>query len=173
MGNLSFGVSFKGSDAAGGADRSGMINRLREMNRALLELDLGILACGVVCQLIGMWLVSQKVSYALALWLGIALSLLGSWHMYRTIDRALDLGDGAAKAMVAGSMLRYAALLIVLGIVMVTDLLNPLVIYLGYMMMKVAAYMQPFTHKLCNMFFHETDPVPEALPEETEPEPQQ
>lgn len=43
---------------------------------------------------------------------------------------------------------------------------------LGYMTMKVAAYLQPFTHKLCNMFFHETDPVPEPLPEDetvTEP----
>lgn len=149
-----------------------MINRLKEMNRALLELDLGILACGVVCQLIGMWLVSQKGSYAIALWLGIGLALLGSWHMYRTIDRALDLGDGAAKAMIAGSMLRYAVLLIVLGVIMVTDLLNPLVVYLGYMMMKVAAYIQPFTHKLCNMLFHETDPVPEPTPEEAEPEPE-
>lgn len=40
------------------------------------------------------------------------------------------------------------------------------------MMMKVAAYIQPFTHKLCNMLFHETDPVPEPMPEETEPEPE-
>ena len=53
-----------------------MINRLKEMNRALFELDLGILACGVVCQLIGMWLVSQKGSYAIALWLGVGLALL-------------------------------------------------------------------------------------------------
>ncbi len=167
------GLITKGPDAAGRADRSRMINRLREMNRALLELNLGILACGMVCQFAGMWLARQKGSYAVALWLGIALALLGSWHMYRTIDRALDLGDGAAKAMIAGSMLRYGVLLIVLGIIMVTDLLNPLVVYLGYMMMKVAAYIQPFTHKLCNMVFHETDPVPEALPEEAEPEPQQ
>ena len=34
------------------------------------------------------------------------------------------------------------------------------------MSLKVTAYIQPFTHKLCNMLFHETDPVPEALPEE-------
>ena len=150
-----------------------MVNKLREMNRALLELYLGIMACGVVCQMTGMWLVRQKGIYAVSLWLGIALSLLGSWHMYRTIDRALDLGDGATKVMVSGSMLRYAVLLIVLGIIMVTDMLNPLAVYLGYMMMKVAAYIQPFTHKLCNMIFHETDPVPEPVPEEAEPEPQQ
>jgi hypothetical protein len=32
--------------------------------------------------------------------------------------------------------------------------------------MKVAAYVQPFTHKLCNKMFHETDPIPQAMPEE-------
>ncbi len=152
-----------------------MINRLKEMNRAVLELDLGILFCGLVCQLTGMWLVSRKGLYAAALWLGIGLALIAVYHMYRTLDRALDLGDGAAKVMVAGNMLRYAVLIIILGIVMVTDVLNPLIVFLGCMMLKVAAYLQPFTHKLCNRFFHETDPVPEPMPEEepegAEPEP--
>ncbi len=149
-----------------------MINRLREMNRALLELDLGILSCGVVCQLAGMWFAGSRGLYAAALWLGIFLALLGTWHMYRTLDRALDLGDGAAKAVVTGGLLRYAVLCIILGIIMLTDVLNPLIVFLGYMTMKVAAYIQPFTHKLCNMFFHEKDPVPEPMPDEetvTEP----
>lgn len=143
-----------------------MINRLKEMNRALLELDLGILFCGTVCQLVGMWFTGQKGLYCAALWLGILLALLGSWHMYRTLDRALDLGDGAAKVMVSGNLLRYAVLAIVLAVVAVTDVLNFLIVCLGYMTMKVAAYLQPFTHKICNMFFHETDPVPEPMPDE-------
>lgn len=143
-----------------------MINRLREMNRALLELDLGILFCGAVCQLVGMWFAGHRGMYGAALWLGILLALLGTWHMYRTLDRALDLGDGAAKVMVTAGLLRYGVLCIILGIIMLTDVLNPLIVFLGYMMMKVAAYIQPFTHKLCNMFFHETDPVPEPMPDE-------
>lgn len=155
------------------ADGSRMINRLREMNRALLELDLGILFCGMVCQLVGMWFAGHsKGVYSISLWLGILLALLGTWHMYRTLNRALDLGDGASRVMVSGSMLRYAVLIIVLGIIIITDMLNPLIVYLGYMMMKVAAYLQPFTHKICNMCFHETDPVPEPMPdEETASEP--
>ena len=132
----------------------------------MLELDLGILFCGVVCQLVGMWLTQHKVMYTAALWLGILLALAASWHMYRTIDRAMDLGESAAKVLIAGNLLRYAVLVIVLGIIMVTNILNPLVVFLGCMMLKVAAYLQPFTHKLCNQFFHETDPVPEPMPEE-------
>ncbi|MCM1120172.1 MAG: ATP synthase subunit I [bacterium] len=143
-----------------------MTNRLREMNRALLELDVGIIFCGVICQLAGVWFVSHKALYTVSLWMGVALALLGSWHMYRTLDRALDLGDGASKVVVAGTLLRYGILAIVLGIVAITDILNPLVVFLGYMTMKVAAYIQPFTHKVCNMFFHETDPIPEPMPDE-------
>ena len=143
-----------------------MIHRVKEMNRALLELDLGILFGGVACQAVGMWFAGSRGLYAAALWLGILLALLGTWHMYRTLDRALDLGDGASRAVVTGGLLRYGILCIVLGVIMLTDVLNPLVVFLGYMMMKVAAYLQPFTHKLCNGFFHETDPVPAPLPEE-------
>ena len=33
--------------------------------------------------------------------------------------------------------------------------------------MKVTAFLQPLTHKLCNKLFHETDPIPQAMPEET------
>lgn len=143
-----------------------MINRLREMNRALLELYVGIVFCGVVCQLVGMWFSSHKLLYTASLWLGVALALLGSWHMYRTLDRALDLGDGAPKRVVAGTLLRYGVLAIVLATVAVTEVLEPLILFLGCMTMKVAAYLQPFTHKVCNMFFHETDPVPEPMPDE-------
>jgi len=34
------------------------------------------------------------------------------------------------------------------------------------MSVKVAAYLQPFTHKLCNKVFHEVDPIPEPMPVE-------
>ena len=54
----------------------------------------------------------------------------------------------------------------VLVFVTLTDAMNPLVFFLGYMGLKVTAYLQPITHKLCNLFFHETDPVPEPIEEE-------
>lgn len=58
-----------------------MIHRVKEMNRALLELDLGILFGGVACQAVGMWFAGSRGLYAAALWLGILLALLGTWHM--------------------------------------------------------------------------------------------
>ena len=61
-------------------------------------------------------------------------------------------------------------LIIILAIIMLTEVLNPLVVFMGYMSLKVTALMQPITHKLCNKFFHETDPIPEPLAEEVSEE---
>ena len=57
--------------------------------------------------------------------------------------------------------------MIVLAMVVaaLTKVLNPLIVFLGYMSLKVTAYMQPFTHKVLNRLFHETDPVSENTSE--------
>lgn len=143
-----------------------MIERVKQINRALVELWIGILFSGLVFQFAGMWLAEDKLLYTVALWIGIILALVTVVHMYRTLDQALDLGAGAQKAVTVANMVRYACIVIVFVIVMLTKVLNPLITFLGIMSLKVAAYLQPFTHKLCNKVFHEVDPIPQPLPEE-------
>ncbi|MDE6924365.1 MAG: ATP synthase subunit I [Acetatifactor sp.] len=139
---------------------------MRKKNRTLLELQTGIVFVGILCQLVGAFIVERQGYYAKSLWFGVLMSLVASVHMYRTLDRGLDCGADASKIIFRGYLFRYAFLVFVLGVVMVTEVMNPLVLFMGYMSLKVAAFLQPFTHKLCNGFFHETDPVPEPLPEE-------
>ena len=143
-----------------------MIEKVKQINRALVELWIGILFTGLVFQFVGMWFAEDKFLYTVALWIGIVLALITVVHMYRTLDRALDLGAGAQKAVTVANMIRYAVVVIVFLIVLMTKVLNPLITFLGIMSLKVAAYLQPFTHKLCNKVFHEVDPIPEPLPEE-------
>ena len=143
-----------------------IIEMLRKRNRTLLELQIGIVFIGMVCQIIGAFIVKKQAFYAKSLWFGILMSLVASVHMYRTLDRGLDYGADASKIIFRGYLFRYAFLIFVLAVVMVTGVMNPLVLFMGYMSLKVAAFLQPFTHKLCNGFFHETDPVPVPLPEE-------
>lgn len=143
-----------------------MIEKVKQINRALVELWVGIIFTGLVFQFTGMWFVEDKRLYTVALWIGIVLALVTVVHMYRTLDRALDLGAGAQKAVTVANMIRYAVIVIVFLIVLMTKVLNPLITFLGIMSLKVAAYLQPFTHKLCNKVFHEVDPIPEPLPEE-------
>ncbi len=143
-----------------------MIEKVKQINRALLELWIGILFVGLLCQFIGMWFADSKVLYSIALWMGIVLALVTVVHMYRTLDRALDLGAGAQKAVMTANLIRYGCIVIVFVIVLLTDVLNPLITFMGLMSVKVAAYLQPFTHKICNKVFHEVDPIPEPLPDE-------
>ena len=137
------------------------------INRTLLEMELGIVFLGVVCQIIGVLFATDKERFSASLWFGIVMACVSAVHMYQSLDRALDYAEGdASKLITRAYLIRYAALVVLFGIIMVTNVMNPLVVFLGYMSLKGTAYLQPFTHKLCNKIFHETDPVPEALPEE-------
>lgn len=139
---------------------------LRKVNRTLLEMWTGILLLGLICQIVGAFLVNDQVYYARGLWFGILLAVTSTIHMYRTLDRALDFDEkSASRAIFKGYMIRYVFLIIILAIIMVTRVMNPLIVFMAYMSLKVTALMQPLTHKFYNMLFHETDPVPMPLEE--------
>lgn len=144
-----------------------IMDRLKSVNRTILEMYIGILFWGIVCQLVGSFLVENQGMYARSLWFGILFALVNTIHMYRSLDRALDFDEKTASKMIYRSyLIRYISVAAILLVVMITEVMNPLVVFLAYMGLKVTAFLQPLTHKLCNKMFHETDPVPEALPEE-------
>lgn len=133
----------------------------------------GMLLYGIVCQVVGLFFAKEQLRYALSLWFGILFAVAASIHMAKTLDRALADSASAAKRIVGGYVFRYLMLAAVLAIVAVTDVLDVLIVFLGYIpSLKIAAYLQPTVHKFYNMLFHETDPVPEALPEEECKEPE-
>ncbi len=144
-----------------------IIEVLRKKNRTILEMYLGIFFWGFVCQIVGAVFVQDQLYYAKSLWFGILFALITTIHMYRSLDRALDFGEkDASKLIFRDYLIRYVLFVAVLFIIMVTEVMNPLVVFLAYMGLKVTALIQPITHKLCNKMFHETDPIPEPLPEE-------
>ncbi len=143
-----------------------MLEKLKQINRGLLELSVGILFLGIICLLAGVIFVEEPAAYGIALILGVLLALITVYHMYRTLDKALTPGVDATKVATAANLIRYVCIVIVFGLVWMTGKLNPLFTFLGLMTLKAAAYMQPLTHKVCNKIFHEVDPIPmpEALP---------
>lgn len=142
-----------------------MIDRLKEINRGLLELSFGIVFWGMMCLIVGCFIVKDPVLYAIALLLGVLLAWITAYHMYKTLDRALDLGADASKVVTTANLIRYVCIVIVFMIVWLTGKLNPLFTFLGIMTLKAAAYSQPLTHKVCNKIFHEVDPIPMPLEE--------
>ena len=143
-----------------------ILERLKSKNRILLEMQIGILFFGVLCHVVGALIVDDQWYYAKSLWFGIVFALVACMHMYKTLDRALWYGADAQKLVARGYMFRYGAAVIIFAIIGFTGVLDVLVVFLGYMSLKVTAYLQPITHKLCNKIFHETDPEPEPLAEE-------
>lgn len=142
-----------------------VLELLRKRNRTLLEMHLGLLFCGLLCQGVGALIVEDQAGYAKSLWFGIVLAGASAVHMYRSLDRALDFEASAAKMILRDYMIRYVLIAVILLIITVMEVLNPLIVFLAYMCLKVTAFIQPITHKLCNKMFHETDPIPEAMPE--------
>lgn len=142
---------------------------LKKANRTLLEMWTGILFTGVICQAVGAFLVKDQIFYAKSLWFGILLSIASTIHMYRSLDRALDFDEKTASKMIfRGYVIRYVLIVVVLSIIMLTEVLNPLIVFMAYMSLKVTALLQPLTHKFYNKLFHETDPVPMPMATEEE-----
>lgn len=121
----------------------------RIWNETLTELFAGIGAAAVLFQGTVVWFVKDRLSYSVGLWIGAVLAAAMAWHMWRTLDSALELGEaGAQKLMRRQSALRYGVVILVLVFLMLTETANPLSAFLGIMTLKVAAYLQPITHKV-------------------------
>lgn len=120
-----------------------------KISETLAELLIGIAAAGGLFQGTIVWFVKDRLSYSAGLWIGVFMAAALAWHMWRGIDSALALGEaGAQKAMRTQSLIRYGAVVIILGVLMCTEAANPLAAFLGVMTLKVAAYLQPVTHKV-------------------------
>lgn len=135
---------------------------LKKIDRTLLEMWTGIIALGIVLWLAGTVFFGGRAFYARSLWFGIILAIVSTIHMFRTLDRGLELDEKRAqKAIFNGYLVRYVFIVIIFGIIMVTNVMNPLVVFMAYMTLKVTALLQPITHKFYNRLFNEEDPVPE------------
>ncbi len=146
---------------------------LKRADRTLLEMHTGMLLYGIVCRIVGAFFADNQLRYASSLWFGILFAAVACIHMARTLDRALADSASASKIITGGYVFRYLMVIVILAVISVTDVMNTLVVFLGYMSLKITAYLQPLTHKFYNMLFHETDPVPQALPEEEPKEPEE
>ncbi len=148
---------------------------LKKMNRTLLEVQTAILFWMLVALIVGLLLPLESWSVSKADWcLGIvaaaAFAMVSMLHMQRCLERGLDLDEkNATKVITAGYFIRFITFAVVVIITTVAKVLNPLILCLGYLLiLKVAVYSQPFTHKLYNKLFHETDPIPEPIVEKDE-----
>ena len=116
---------------------------------ALAELWIGISLSGVIGQIILAVFFERKGYESLGWWTGIVIAILMALHMEKTLSDALECDEKTATALVRkGFFLRYAVVLIVIGVMMLFPYGDPLAAFAGVMMLKLSAYIQPLTHKL-------------------------
>lgn len=123
---------------------------LRRLNDALPELILGIVVYGVLAELIGVWFVTDKVRYSTGLLIGITLAVGMAVHIAVVIRDAVELyGErGAGNKVIGKSVLRYVVVVIVFFVMMKFRLGSLFSAFIGVLGLKIAAYLQPFTHKV-------------------------
>lgn len=152
-----------------------IIEILKNKNRILLELNTGIFFWMFIAGAAGAALPLHIWELARVDWImGIAtagvMAMISVRHMYHSMDRALDFDEGTAtKLIFRGYLTRYVSVGLIVVVTALAGLINPVLLCLAYLLiMKVAVYSQPFTHKCYNRLFHEEDPEPEPLVEEQE-----
>lgn len=126
-----------------------MIKKISSINSALPGLLLGIVLFGAVSQLVGIFLVTEKANYSIGLWIGVLTAIFMAFHMAFSLNSAVDRDvKGAQAAATRQNIIRYLIVVLILGILMMTNIGNPIAAFVGIMGLKISAYLQPIFQKL-------------------------
>ena len=126
-----------------------MIKKISSINSALPGLLLGIVLFGAVSQLVGIVLVTEKANYSIGLWIGVLTAIFMAFHMAFSLNSAVDRDvKGAQAAATRQNIIRYLIVVLILGILMMTNIGNPIAAFVGVMGLKISAYLQPIFQKL-------------------------
>lgn len=129
--------------------KNSLTSRLKEINSALPGLLSGIILFGVLCQIVGVFLVEDKANYSIGLWIGVFTAIFMAFHMAMSLNAAVERDvKGAQAAATRQNLIRYAVVVIIMGVLMITEVGNPLAAFAGVMGLKVSAYLQPLFKKL-------------------------
>lgn len=122
---------------------------IRRMSEVVRELLLGILVYGALVEILILLMVEQKADCSLGLFLGLIAAVAMVFHMERTIGDAVELPGKAMNVSIQkSSMVRYSLMAMFFIAVILVDKDAFLACFIGTMGLKVAAYLQPFTHKI-------------------------
>jgi vacuolar-type H+-ATPase subunit I/STV1 len=126
---------------------------LKRINDALPGLVFGIVFYGIVVQLIGVWFVTDKISYSIGLWYGIAIAVGIAVNIATVIYGQKD----ANRRIVAKSLLRYIVVAVLLFILGLFNFGNLIMAFVGMLGLKISAYLQPLFMKVTDRFSGRSD----------------
>jgi len=116
--------------------------------QTLRELQIGIVFCGILNILIGMWFPKSMLAYVLGGILGTVTALVMSDNMARSIVRAVSDETKAAGRVRFAFFFRYILAIVVMVIACVSPYTNPIATFIGIFSIKIATYLTPLIHKI-------------------------
>lgn len=130
------------------------------MNPVLMDLVIGCTVYGVLGEIIilillPIWYEGSIGKVCLGFALGVLVMICFSIHMYMQIEGSYGLGEsGAIKRNMKMFFIRAVVVLAVVILIYFTGFCDAIGFVCGMISLKVAAYLQPFTHKLINKKFN-------------------
>ena len=151
-------------------ERKDWVSDIDKSKITLYEICGGIIVLSIIEMIVGLFIVDKIGGFLLGTVIGTVIAILLVQHMYRTIDKALDYSeDDAMKITRNGAILRMIVLFTITVIVVcMHKYVNAYMVFICIMNLKLAAYLQPFTHKIFKKLFAWEDVFPPGIPDEEE-----
>ena len=121
--------------------------------RTLTELLAGIVLAGIVFEIIGLIFVKDRLSHSIGMLIGVVMALAMAIHMAFSLSNALDWDEEHAKhSLWKSNLLRYVLVVVCFMLTAYFRIGNMISCFFGIMTLKMAAYLQPHLHRLCNKY---------------------
>lgn len=131
------------------------VGRLRrQLNPMLVELIAGCFAFEVlgvvfILALLPLWYEGSIGKTLLGFTMGVLLMVGFVIHMYLQIEQSFDFNEaGAIRHNIKMFAIRAGIVLVLTGVLCYTGFCNAVAFVCGMISLKVAAYLQPFTHRV-------------------------
>ena len=138
-----------------------MGSKIRTMfreNETLREMIPGMLAYGLLIQIIVAVFFPLRLYRAIGLWAGILCGVAMAVHMAFCLEKIVMLDEKGATAYARKTtLLRYGCVCLVLILIAFLKVGDPVTMVLGILGLKIGAYLQPVVHSIIRKFSHKHD----------------
>lgn len=114
--------------------------------QTLRELQVGVVVCGILNILIGMWFPKDMLGYVLGGLLGTVTALVMTDNMARAIVKAVGNPEKANAKVRNAHLLRYLVAIIVMAVAVFSPRVNWVAALISIFSIKFASFMTPLIH---------------------------
>lgn len=122
---------------------------MKRLDPTVRDLLFGGLLYGVLAEVIGLFIVKDRLAYSLGILVGYVCVVFITCHMYLTLEKALDMEPlKAVKYSMTCNIIRYVIVAGVACLVAYVPQMNVIAMLIMVFGLKVSAFLQPTIHKL-------------------------